>query len=54
MENKEAEKNRETKLLDHEGRQKTQQLHKWNKIQITPSGVPEDEDRDRGAEGLVE
>ena len=53
MENNEAEKKREIKLLDHEGglRELTDSI-KQNNIHII--GVPEEEEQEKGAEGLFE
>ena len=51
IENNEAEKKREGKVMDHEGRlTKLSSLLKQNNIRII--GVPEDEERENGAEGL--
>jgi len=53
MENNEAEKKRERKILDHECRlRKLSDSIKLNNIRII--GVPEDEEREKGAEGLFE
>jgi len=53
MENKEAERKRDRKLLDHKGRlRELCNSIKQNYIQII--GAPEDEEWERGAEGLVE
>ena len=50
MENNEAKKKRETKVMDHNGNSVT--LLKQNNIWII--GVQEDEEREKGAEGLCE
>lgn len=50
--NEEAEKKRERKLLDNEGKQKTRWFRIWNSIWIL--GAPEDEEKERRAEGLFE
>ena len=53
MENNEAEKKRETKVRDHKGRlRKLSNLLKHNNICII--GVPEDEEKEKGKEGLFE
>jgi len=53
MENNEAEKKRETKVMDQEGRvRELSDLLKWTNIHII--GVPEDGEREKGAEGLPE
>ena len=53
MENKEAEKERERKLLDHEGRfRELSDSIRGNNIHII--GIPEDEEQEKGAEGLFE
>ena len=53
MENKEAEKKRDKQLLDHEGRiQEISDTIKRNNIRII--GIPEEEERERGAEGILE
>ena len=51
MENNEDKKKRETKVMDHKVQTEgTQWLIKHNNIHIL--GVPEDEERGKGAEGL--
>ena len=53
MENDEAEKRRERKLPDHKGRiRDLSDSMKQNNIRII--GVPEEEEREKGAEGLFE
>ena len=53
MENNKAEKKRERKPLDHKGRlRELSDSKKWNNIHII--GVPEDEEQEKGAEGLFE
>ena len=51
IENKETEQKSVTKIIDHEGRlRELSDLLKSNSIHII--GVPEDDERERGAEGL--
>ena len=51
MENNEAEKKRERKLLDHEGRlRELSDSTKWNNIHII--GVAEEKEWEKGTEGL--
>ena len=51
MENNEAEKKKETKAKEHDTRiRELSDLFKRNNISII--GVPEDEEREKGAEGL--
>ena len=53
MENSEAEKKRKTKVMAHESRfRELSNLWKCNNIHII--GVPEDEEREKGTEGLLE
>ena len=54
MENNEAERKRETKVMDHKSRlRELSDLLKWNNICII--GVPEDEEgTEKDAEGLFE
>jgi len=53
MENKEAEKKRDKLLLDHEGRiREISDTIRRNNIRII--GIPEEEERERGAEGVLE
>ena len=53
MENKEAEKKRDKQLLDHEGRiREISDTIRRNNIRII--GIPEEEERERGAEGIME
>ena len=53
MENKEAEKKRDKQLLDHKGRiWEISDTIRWNNIRII--GIPEEEERERGAEGTLE
>ena len=53
MENDEAEKRRERKLLDHKGRSRDlNDSVKCNNICII--GIPEEEEREKGVEGLFE
>ena len=53
MENNEAEKKRERKILDHECRlRELRNSMKCNNIHVI--GVPEHEEREKGAEGLFE
>ena len=52
MENKEAEKERDKQLLDHEGRIRgISDKIKQNNIRII--GIPEEEERERGLEGIL-
>jgi len=52
MENEEAEKKRDKQLLDHEGRiREISDTIKQNNIRIT--GIPEEEERERGAKGIL-
>ena len=49
----EAEKKREKKILDHEGRIRILSVSmKWNHTYMI--GVPEEEEREKGAEGILE
>ena len=50
MENNEAEKKRERKAMDHEGR--LRELSNLLQCNIYIIGVPEDEKKEKGAEGL--
>ena len=53
MENNEAEKKRERKLLDHKCRLRgLSNFIKCNNISIT--GIPEEDEREKGAESLFE
>ena len=53
MQNKEAEKKRGKQLLDHEGKiREISDTIKQNNIRII--GIPEEEERERGAEGILE
>ena len=53
MENKEAEKKRDKQLVDHEGRiREINDTIRRNNIRII--GIPEEEERERGAEGILE
>ncbi|RBM18135.1 hypothetical protein DEH69_13430, partial [Streptomyces sp. PT12] len=53
MENKEAEKKRDKQLLDHEGRiREINDTIRRNNIRII--GIPEEEERERGAEGIMQ
>ena len=51
MKNNESEKNKETKVKEHEDRfRELSDFFKWNNIHIT--GVPENEEREKEAEGV--
>ena len=53
MERKEGEEKREKQLMDNKKRlQETRNAIKWSNIRITE--VPEDEERERGQEGILE
>ena len=52
-ENKEAEQKRDKQVLDHEGRiREISDTIRRNNIRIF--GIPEEEERERGAEGILE
>ena len=52
-ENKKAEQKRDKQLLDHEGRiREISDTIRGNNIRII--GIPEEEERERGAEGILE
>ena len=52
-ENKEADQKRDKQLLDHEGRiREISDTVRRNNIRII--GIPEEEERERGAEGILE
>uniref|UniRef100_A0A452VDF0 ubiquitinyl hydrolase 1 n=2 Tax=Ursus TaxID=9639 RepID=A0A452VDF0_URSMA len=53
MDNKEAKKKRDKQLLDHQGRSRERSdTRKPHNIRII--GIPEEEERERGAEGILE
>ena len=53
VENQETEKKRDKQLLDHEGRiWEINDTIKWINIRII--GISEEEERDRGTEGILE
>ena len=53
MEKKEAEQKRDKQILDQEGRiWEISDTIRWNNIRII--GIPEEEERERGAEGILE
>ena len=52
-ENKEAEQKIDKQPLDHKGRiQEISDTIRWNNIRII--GIPEEEERERGTEGILE
>ena len=53
MEKEEAEKKRDNKIQEYEGRiRELRDAIKWNNIHII--GIPEEEEREKGAEGVLE
>ena len=53
MENEEAEQKKDKQLLDHKGRiWEISDTIRWNNIRII--GIPEEEERERRAEGILE
>ena len=53
MEKEEAEKKRDKKIQEYEGRiRELSDAMKWNNIRII--GIPEEEEREKGAEGVLE
>ena len=53
MEKQEAEKNRDKKIQEYEGRlRELSDIIKWNNVCII--GIPEEEERGKGAEGVLE